>query len=245
MKKILAVLLAIGLLFSVACAEGTMVGGWTVNEEEALPEAASEALRKATDGLLGCTYEPIACLGSQLVSGMNHCLLCRLTPVVPDAVSQYALVYVYADLNGGAQITDIIPLDISNPEALKVPEMPDGQNPVMDIVGPYDDAVSGRAHMMVQCLGETGASVEIRWADSASECVVWRFTGEYDTASKTIAYSDCEKAVEIFDENGSMTKEVLYENGLGRLVIGESYEILWQDDMEDAGKECVFRFEGK
>ena len=44
-------------------------------------------------------------LRRQVVSGTNYCLLCEITPVTPNAEATYALVTVYADLNGGAEIT--------------------------------------------------------------------------------------------------------------------------------------------
>ena len=44
-------------------------------------------------------------IGSQVVAGMNYCLLCKVTAVAPDAKPQYRLVYIYEDLNGNAEIT--------------------------------------------------------------------------------------------------------------------------------------------
>lgn len=62
---------------------------------------------------MGAQHEPIALLGTQVVAGTNYCLLCRSTPVVPDAVSHYTLMYIYADLEGGAEILDMVDLDIA------------------------------------------------------------------------------------------------------------------------------------
>ena len=79
---------------------------WTGNPLE-IPDDVKAAFDKAMEGLVGCTYEPIAILGSQVVSGMNYCRLCRLTPVVPDAESTFALVYLYVDLENNASITRV------------------------------------------------------------------------------------------------------------------------------------------
>ena len=65
------------------------------------------AFEKATEGLVGCTYEPIAILGTQVVSGMNYCLLCKTTVVTPDAPVSYTLVYIYEALDGTAEILSI------------------------------------------------------------------------------------------------------------------------------------------
>ena len=43
---------------------------------------------------------------------MNYCILCQITPVVPDAVPTWALVYIYADLQGNAEITNVYDLYI-------------------------------------------------------------------------------------------------------------------------------------
>ena len=64
-------------------------------------------LEKATAELDGADYTPVAYLGTQVVAGTNHLLICKVTPVVPDAVSTYALVTIYEDLKGEANITEV------------------------------------------------------------------------------------------------------------------------------------------
>ena len=71
------------------------------------PRRREAAFEKAMEGLVGCTYEPIAILGSQVVSGMNYCLLCKTTVVTPDAPVSYTLVYIYEALDGTAEILRI------------------------------------------------------------------------------------------------------------------------------------------
>lgn len=44
---------------------------------------------------------------------MNYRLLCRVTPVVPDAEGAFCLVTVYQDLDGNAEITEVTDLDIA------------------------------------------------------------------------------------------------------------------------------------
>ena len=69
-------------------------------------------LNKALDGLVGCNYEAVAYIGSQVVAGTNYSILCRTTPVVPDAVSSFSIVTVYEDLNGSAELTDVSDLTL-------------------------------------------------------------------------------------------------------------------------------------
>ena len=116
MKKLLAMLLIVALLIpAAALAEAPLLGGWTVYENaEALPipEEAAAALEAALSGLVGCDYRPLALLGTQVVSGTHYCFLCELTPVVPDPVPYYALVYVYAPLEGPAQVLSVTDLPL-------------------------------------------------------------------------------------------------------------------------------------
>ena len=72
-----------------------------------IPENVKAAFDKALEGLVGHTYEPIAILGTQVVSGMNYCLLCKTTVVTPDAPVSYTLVYIYEALDGTAEILSI------------------------------------------------------------------------------------------------------------------------------------------
>lgn len=118
----------------------------------------------------------------------------------------------------------------------------DGQNPVMNIIGIYDDAVSERASMDIEAFGADGASVEIVWPSSADEWTVWNFTGTYDAGENAVIYTDCVKTDWTSDENGIAAAVLGYENGAGKLVIGEDGSITWQDDTENAGADCLFVF---
>ena len=116
MKKVLIGLLC---LLLTLCATGVAlseprVGGWEMPEYEAaaLPEDAQTAFDRAVEGMDGANYTPVALLGTQLVAGMNYCILCQITPIVPDAESGWGLVYIYADLQGNAEITRVVELDI-------------------------------------------------------------------------------------------------------------------------------------
>lgn len=120
MKKIIAVLVLMTLAVTIcasAFAEMT-VGGWEIfpaqsarlteeNEPEPMPDEALEAFEKATEGLDGEDYVPVALLATQVVAGTNYCILAQVTPVVPNPVPKWALVYVYADLEGNAQLLNV------------------------------------------------------------------------------------------------------------------------------------------
>ena len=112
MKKLLCAMLTL-MLFALSCvpalaeAPAPSVGGWSVNTGDPadIPQEVLDAFSKAVEGLTGCVYEPIALLASQVVAGMNYCLLCRLTVVYPDAQPTYALVYVCQNIEGAWRIS--------------------------------------------------------------------------------------------------------------------------------------------
>ncbi len=85
-----------------------LMGGWNEPDSPAMTEEAAEALAKATEGLVGAEYTPAALISRQIVSGTNYCILCEIKTVTPDAAAKYALVYVYADLQGNAEITEVV-----------------------------------------------------------------------------------------------------------------------------------------
>ena len=111
------------LLALILCAAGALaeplVGGWQNVPHEAaeLPAEAQAAFDRAMEGLDGAQYVPVALLSTQVVAGTNYCVLCQITPVVPDAASTWALVYVYADLQGNAEITNVYELYIDRHSA--------------------------------------------------------------------------------------------------------------------------------
>ena len=92
-----------------------MTGGWAVTPADAhpLPEAAQTAFDKAMETKQdNAAYTPVALLSSQLVAGTNYCVFCQVIPAEAAAVPFWALVYIYADLQGNAEITNVYDLDI-------------------------------------------------------------------------------------------------------------------------------------
>ena len=121
MKKFLCMLLAAMLLLTMTAAQAeSLLGGWTLVESAMsdedktdVREAAYAAFDKAMTGFVGSNVEVVDVLATQVVAGTNYMYLAVVTPVVPDAQSHYALVEVYADLEGNATITGM--KDIGEP----------------------------------------------------------------------------------------------------------------------------------
>lgn len=244
MKKIVAIVLCLVLSLAMVCSAESLAGGWNLPEDNAMTTEAQAAFDKATADLVGCKYEAVAVLGTQVVAGINYCILTKVTPVYPGAQTNYALFYIYADLSGNATLTSTTDFSIEPETEEEYAE--DGQNPVMNIVGGYMDKLSERACMFVNCMGTDEADIMISWANSAFETVVWRMTGHYDTEANMIRYTDCVETIETYDEDGNGSYETVYENGTGTLFITEDWNILWQDDQNEEvnGVVCEFVFEG-
>ena len=84
-----------------------VTGGWAYTMDAAVTPEIEDIVEKATGTLTGATYEPVAYIGSQVVAGYNHAVLCKASPSVvePDSVTSYILVYIYEDLDGNCSIT--------------------------------------------------------------------------------------------------------------------------------------------
>ena len=63
---------------------------------------------KAFEGMTGVGYTPLALLGTQVVAGINYAVLCQARSVgMTSAKAALAVVVIYADLQDGAEITNI------------------------------------------------------------------------------------------------------------------------------------------
>ena len=76
-----------------------------------LRKSCAPVTYKAMEGFAGVGYVPVAMVAQQVVAGMNYRFLCEATTVLPGAETDYALVTVYKDLNGNAEITEIVRMD--------------------------------------------------------------------------------------------------------------------------------------
>ena len=90
---------------------GGLAGGWQAAADPEVTEDLQAIFDKGLEGLVGVDYAPVVYLGSQVVAGTNHAFLCQASVVVPNAVPQWAVVYLYEDLEGNVSILDIEDFD--------------------------------------------------------------------------------------------------------------------------------------
>ena len=117
MRKLLSLCLALVMLFAIGCAfaeEGLLAGGWTAAEDPAITDEVNALVEKALDGLVGVNYVPVAYLGSQVVAGTNHAILCQATAVVPDTAPSWKILYLYEDLEGNVTVLSIADWDFGS-----------------------------------------------------------------------------------------------------------------------------------
>ncbi len=127
MKKIIGFLLSVLMTGNLICCQGvaankeaktlkaqeTLAGAYQQPESPEITEEIKAICDKAFEDLLGATYEPVALLGTQVVAGTNYCILFICTPVVPDAEGTYTIGYLYEDLQGNVECTDLVDSSVS------------------------------------------------------------------------------------------------------------------------------------
>jgi len=121
MKHIVLILILVLLFSAASLAEEAAVepGAWENIPHEAaeLPADAQAAFDKALEGMVGAGYTPVALLSTRVDAGTHYCILCQITPVVPDAAANWTLVYIHADPEGNAEITNLYELYIDRHSA--------------------------------------------------------------------------------------------------------------------------------
>lgn len=92
--------------------ESNIAGGWQASESPEITSELRAVFDKALDGFVGVGYEPIAYLGRQIVAGTNHAFFCRAQVIYPNSLPYFAIVFIYEDLDGKAEITDIASMTV-------------------------------------------------------------------------------------------------------------------------------------
>ena len=88
---------------------GNVAGGWEYAESTEVTDKVKEVMDKSGAKKDNKYYLPIAYVGSQVVAGTNHAILCKAASSPADLSTDKAsleLVYVYEDLEGKCEITN-------------------------------------------------------------------------------------------------------------------------------------------
>ncbi|MBP5159542.1 MAG: hypothetical protein ILP10_04520 [Lachnospiraceae bacterium] len=85
-------------------------GGWFMPKSIKLTKTVKKAFNKALRGLNGVSYKPVALISKQITEGTGYSVLCRSKGVFPGATSGYSIVIINRDLDGKAELRDIMKL---------------------------------------------------------------------------------------------------------------------------------------
>ena len=176
MKKIIAILLPVLMILAFAACrqkestdnssaetentqdpETSLTGAFSSAESPVITDEIKKLVEKATAELDGAVYTPVAYISSQVVAGTNHIILCKITPVVPNAVGHYALVTIYEDLEGGTEITEIRDSTAETPTVYEENEPITGENSEPETPSMTDEA---KAALEKACKEITDAEYE-------------------------------------------------------------------------------------
>lgn len=224
LKSVLSLLLCLSLAVClVACAsskdkanpseksaedttEDPICGGWTTDAPTEVTDEQAALFEKAMGDITGVSYTPVLYLGSQVVAGLNHRFLCKAQGVYPDAPETWAVVEIYEDLNGNAEVTDIT--DITDEEAaqygvtLEAPGFGGG----MQIANPFQDCESFADAEAIAGFAITAPDAVEGYPDrmiqAVSNDMIQSFYANGDMAEESTAYILLRKAVGSEDISG-------------------------------------------
>lgn len=93
-----------------------VLGGWQVAEiaREELTDEEKQDFTKATETLLGVTYEPVCVLAQQLVNGTNYAYLAKGTTVTATPTTGWYIVKVYKDLQGNVSANTVTEINLTD-----------------------------------------------------------------------------------------------------------------------------------
>lgn len=179
-----------------------LVGGWAVPESFEITDEQRAAFDKATEGLLGVDYDLVACLGRQVVAGTNYALLCTGKAVSPEASLTLNVAYVYADLQGGAELLGFRGLT-PNGEFTQDPlayaggwQVPEAEDDGLAAFEKGMEGLTGVNYVPIRVIGEQVVS-------GMNYCVLTQATTVYPGAAPYCAlvfiYKDLSGNVEISD----------------------------------------------
>ncbi len=103
-----------------------------------------------------------------------------------------------------------------------------------DYVGLWGDQTSQRAMLTIVPEEEgQGYLVQLQWGSSAWESMVWTMHAQFNEADGALEYTDGEKALTTYNEDGSIAeKEVEWEDAAGTFRITEDGGLEWSDSRE-------------
>lgn len=111
------------------------------------------------------------------------------------------------------------------------------------LVGTWSEKSAGRGNIDIKKVSADRYTVQVNWSSSADEMYVWKMTAS-PAGSNVLHYTDCIHSIIVFSEDGSDAETPVYENGTGEFTLLSTNELMWQDDIDQAGQDTLFVSEG-
>lgn len=108
--------------------------------------------------------------------------------------------------------------------------------------GTWWDLNSQRCYMEITPYNDA-AFITVSWGSSAFETYEWTMTGLYNPATGKYHYNNCTLKLLTSDAYGNDVEIVNYVNGTGAIYIATNGYLYWEDNVEQAGKNCYFEKE--
>ena len=91
-----------------------LLGGWNFDDVKAanLPQKVASAFTAVTGELVGADYMPVAYAGSQVVNGVNYCIIALQTIVTPNSEKLLVKMMINVDSNNKASFVSVSGLGI-------------------------------------------------------------------------------------------------------------------------------------
>ena len=106
----------------------------------------------------------------------------------------------------------------------------DGQNPVMNFIGKYDN---GGTYITVECEGKDGAKFTVEEPMTDTEKYTYSFSGTLDLDTLKVTYSNSTKKVQTLGDYGKVVDEKTeYTDGAGVVIFHDDGTLEWQDENE-------------
>ena len=164
--------------------ESVITGGWTATASPEMTEDIQTVFDKAAKKEKGVKFTPIAYLGTQVVAGQNHAILCKAELTSKNAIPYYALVYIYESLDGDAEIIEIVGMtaygelitgEALSPQLVGSWNMPEANTDGFAAVEKAMQLVDGATYTPIYVLGNQVVA-------GMNYCVLCQSTGVYSDA---------------------------------------------------------------
>ena len=86
-----------------------MFGEWTLEDFKGikLPQKVASGFAAVTGGLVGAEYQPIVCLATQVVNGINYCVLATQTLVTARPTKRLVKVVINEAPDGAFSLVSV------------------------------------------------------------------------------------------------------------------------------------------